>query len=80
MTREKLKITSTLSQVFEALTEFVEPDQIPVEYGGTLRFGEEPNSCRWKSPDEVAMKEFVMNINAKHGVEFRKVLDSQLAL
>ncbi len=80
MTREKLKITSTVSQAFVALTEFVEPDQIPAEYGGTLRFGEEQNSCRWKSPDEVAMKEFVKKINAKHGVQFKKILDSQVAL
>jgi len=49
-----------------------------VEYGGSLRCsppeGEveggrdgERDGCRWFSPQEVAMREFVEKLNASHG-------------
>jgi hypothetical protein len=59
----------------QALLEFIDEAHIPVEYGGTLRCsppeGEEgreggKDGCRWFSPQEVAMREFVEKLNASH--------------
>lgn len=35
-------------ETFRAISEFVEPKYIPVDYGGTLTCGTEPDSCRCK--------------------------------
>lgn len=34
----------------------------------THSYGEDPDSCRWNSPEEVALSEFVHAVNRKHGV------------
>eukprot|EP00952_Eustigmatos_sp_NYUAD-ZCMA_P006856 29308-Eustigmatos_ZCMA.PRE.1 len=44
------------------LREYIEVDQIPVEYGGTLKYGEDEHSCRFTSPFEVALREHVESV------------------
>jgi len=43
----------------------VEADQIPVEYGGSLRFGDGEDSCRWLCPEEQQLREHVQAINER---------------
>jgi len=66
MTVKKIRIASTGKETEEALREFIEPRQIPVEYGGTLQFSDEPDSCRWHSPEEKAIRELVHELNRIH--------------
>lgn len=61
---QKVKIVSK-RDTFAAISEFVEPDQIPVEYGGSLRFGSEDDSCRWGCPEEVQLREHVHAVNQR---------------
>lgn len=66
---------SYLSQIvskagtFDAINEFVEADQIPVEYGGTLRYGDGEDSCRWHCPEEVRLREHVYAVNERFKAE-----------
>lgn len=74
-TSNTLKVFST-AQTFSALCEYIEPDQIPVEYGGNLRYAplegtqewakhqEMPHSVRWTSPLEREMEEHVHRVIA----------------
>ncbi len=43
-----------------------------MEYGGLLKYSDQPDSCRRKSPEEVRMREFVLAVNKRHGVEMVK--------
>lgn len=55
------------------MSEFIEPKHIPVEYGGTLSYGG-PDSCRYHSPQEIAFRKLVHELNAKHpGQSFPRV-------
>lgn len=72
VTRRKVRITSSTSKVFEALCEFFDPNDIPEEYGGKLRFNDKPDNCRYFAPEEVALREHIENLNQKHGVAYRK--------
>lgn len=67
-TQKKVKIVSK-AETFAAICEFVDPANIPKSYGGTLNYGSDPDSCRWNSPEEVALREHVDAVNKKHGVE-----------
>lgn len=62
----------TTTETFETIKEFVAPEFIPVEYGGLLKYSEQPDSCRRQSPEEVRMREFVLAVNKRHGVEMVK--------
>jgi len=62
----------TTTETFETIKEFVAPDFIPVEYGGLLKYSDQPDSCRRQSPEEVRMREFVLAVNKRHGVEMVK--------
>lgn len=62
----------THTETFETIKEFVAPEFIPVEYGGLLKYSDEPDSCRRQSPEEVRMREFVLAVNKRHGVEMVK--------
>jgi hypothetical protein len=44
-------------ETFKAISEFVDPKHIPTDYGGSLTCGTEPDSCRWHSPEETALRE-----------------------
>lgn len=83
-TSNTLKVFST-AQTFAALCEYIEPDQIPVEYGGTLKYApvegtEEgmrqramPHSVRWTSPLEREMEEHVHRVmKARRGSTVEK--------
>jgi hypothetical protein len=37
----------------------------------THSYGNDKDSCRWNSPDEVALREHVEAVNKKLGVEFK---------
>lgn len=69
-TRKKVRIVSK-SETFKTLTEFISEENVPKCYGGQLSFGDgsNPDSCRWNSPEEVALRQFVHAVNRKHGVE-----------
>ncbi len=58
-----------LSETLKAMQEFIPLDRIPVEYGGQLTYSHEADSCRWNSPQEVALKEHVRAVNERLGVE-----------
>ena len=62
-TQKKIKILSK-SEVLTGLLEFIDISQIPIYYGGQMDYdnGRDKDSCRWKSPDELALVEFVNNI------------------
>jgi hypothetical protein len=45
-----------------ALRDYIDEDQIPEEYGGTLRFGNEKHSVRFTSPFEVALRQHVEQV------------------
>ena len=53
----------------DAIAEFVDLDKIPVEYGGTLKFGDKADSCRWESPEEVRLREHVYAVNRRFAEE-----------
>jgi len=63
-------------ETLECLKEFIDEADIPVEYGGKLRFGEGMDTARFKSPQEVALREHVLAVNKKHGVEM--VVDAKM--
>jgi hypothetical protein len=46
------------------LQEYVDIDQIPEEYGGYLRHGNESHSVRFTSPFEVELREHVDSVLA----------------
>ena len=62
----------TTTETFETIKEFVAPEFIPVEYGGLLKYSDQPDSCRRQSPEEVRMREFMLAVNKRHGVEMVK--------
>lgn len=64
------------TETLQCLKEFIDEADIPVEYGGKLRFGEGVDTARFKSPQEVALREHVLAVNKKHGVEM--VVDAKL--
>ena len=38
---------------------------MPVEYGGTLQYGTDPDSCRWNCPEEIKIREHVYAVNKR---------------
>lgn len=72
-TQKKVKIVKGGKEMFECIKEFVDPKNIPKAYGGELSFGEngekDPESCRWNSPEEIALRNHVHEVNKKFGVE-----------
>jgi hypothetical protein len=63
--QKKIRIVPAGKETTEAIAEFVDPADIPVEYGGQLRYGDGADSCRWNSPEEVALREHVHAINKR---------------
>jgi hypothetical protein len=45
VTAQKIRIASS-ADTFKAMSEFIAPENIPVEYGGKLKFGDEKDGCR----------------------------------
>lgn len=64
-TQKKVRVLSR-SQTLQGLQEHIDISQIPVYYGGQLDFGGR-DSCRFHSPETVAMNEFVAKLNNKQG-------------
>ena len=65
VTRKKVKIVSS-KNTFECIKEFVDPENIPTEYGGNLVCGEGgEDNCRWFSPEEVAYRKHVYATNER---------------
>jgi hypothetical protein len=65
-TVEKIRIAASGAETFRAMAEFIEPQYIPAEYGGELRYGDDlKNGCRWNSPQEVEYLAFVRAANAR---------------
>lgn len=63
-TQKKIRILSR-SQTLKGLQEHIDISQIPTYYGGQLSFGPGNDSCRFNSPEQIAMNEFVSKINNK---------------
>ncbi|KAG5181758.1 hypothetical protein JKP88DRAFT_320878 [Tribonema minus] len=68
-TLDKIKILKS-GAIFAELAQHVDAANIPTEYGGTCLwpgdFGDEgPGSCRWNSPQEVQLRQFVDELNRK---------------
>lgn len=82
-TQKKIRILSK-RDTLAGLQEHIDISQIPEYYGGQLRYGPEPtdpskdnkDSCRFYSPDVIAMNEFVKNINERNQ---QKTAGSQLS-
>jgi hypothetical protein len=62
-TQKKVKILSK-KETLAGLQEHLDISQIPEYYGGQLDFGG-PDSCRFKSPESLAMDAYVRDINNK---------------
>lgn len=45
-TQRKVKIVAAGKETTDALAEFIDLADVPVEYGGQLKYGDEPDSCR----------------------------------
>jgi len=60
-TQRKVRILAK-KDVLSGLSEFIDVDQIPEWYGGKLDYGG-ADSCRFKSPDVVAMNAYVKSLN-----------------
>lgn len=71
-TREKVRIAGAGKETKDAMESLIVLDQIPEEYGGTFRPGDEPGKdatyCRYNSPEEVAFRKFVHGLNEKSGL------------
>jgi hypothetical protein len=63
-TAERLRVV-TADQTPAALREYVDEDQIPEEYGGTLRYGDEPHSVRYTSPYEMELRTIALTANKR---------------
>ena len=71
-TQKKVKILSA-SESLKGLQEHIDMDQIPEYYGGELDYGGH-DSCRFNSPDVLAMEEYVKKINeGENGVTQSKI-------
>ncbi len=66
-TQKKVKIVGK-KETYQCLLEFIDEANIPDSYGGKLKFGDGPDSCRRFSPQEVALREHVEAVNKRHGV------------
>jgi hypothetical protein len=64
-TQKKVRVLSR-SQTLAGLQEHIDISQIPEYYGGQLDFGGR-DSCRFHSPETIAMNEFVAKLNSKQG-------------
>jgi hypothetical protein len=60
-TQKKVKILSK-KEILPGLLEHVEMDEIPIYYGGKKDFGGF-DSCRFSSPDEVKLAEYVRSLS-----------------
>ena len=57
-------------ETLEGLQEHIDLANIPEYYGGKLDFGG-PDSCRFHSPEVIALNEFVRDLNERHNVAIR---------
>jgi hypothetical protein len=64
-TVRKIRIAASGAETYKALTEFIDPESIPVEYGGKLKYGDQPDSSRWLNPKELAFKKHVHEVNGR---------------
>jgi len=64
-TRKKIKVASS-KEAKELLLEFIDPDALPAEYGGTCQC---EGGCDLGSESELRYRAFVKAINDLHGVE-----------
>lgn len=64
-TQKKVKILSA-SETLKGLQEHIDISQIPEFYGGQLDYGGH-DSCRFNSPDVLAMDEYVRKLNGEEG-------------
>ena len=68
-TQKKVKICKSGKETTDAIAEFVDIEKVPKCYGGQLTYGDDPDSCRWNSPEEKALREHVYAINKANNVE-----------
>lgn len=45
ITAQKIRIANS-ADTYKAMLEFIDEEHIPVEYGGKLSYGPEPDACR----------------------------------
>lgn len=65
-TQKKVKILNA-KETLEGLQEHIDLESIPEYYGGHLDFGG-PDSCRFSSPEVLALNRFVQQLNERHSV------------
>ena len=66
-TRKKISIL-TPAETKGGMLELLDEDNIPEEYGGTMRCGSgQKGSARFYSPQEVDMRRYVAMLNERHG-------------
>ena len=63
-TQKKIRILNR-SATLKGLQEHIDISQIPEYYGGHLSYGSGNDSCRFNSPEQVAMNEYVSKLNNK---------------
>jgi hypothetical protein len=57
-TQKKVKILAK-KEILNGLLEHVDMSEIPIYYGGLKDYGGGIDSCRFNSPDEIALAEYV---------------------
>ncbi|KDO25828.1 hypothetical protein SPRG_08772 [Saprolegnia parasitica CBS 223.65] len=60
-TREKINVVKGQKEIQKALLEYIDPENLPVEYGGTC---ECVGGCLTHSPDENLLREYVDRLNS----------------
>ncbi|TYZ68796.1 hypothetical protein PybrP1_005212 [[Pythium] brassicae (nom. inval.)] len=64
-TRERVHVLRGQKDIQKALLEFVDPENLPVEYGGSCRC---EGGCATHSPEEAALREYMAFVNS-HGAD-----------
>lgn len=63
-TRERVHVLRGQKDIQKALLEFIDPENLPVEYGGTCRC---EGGCSTHSPEEAALREYIEFVNSYEG-------------
>eukprot|EP01039_Chlorochromonas_danica_P008680 gene8680-9563_t len=61
-TQKKVRILSS-KETLKGLQEHIDISQIPIYYGGQLDYGGGADSCRFNSPEAIALNEYVRKLN-----------------
>jgi hypothetical protein len=79
-TRERVHVLRGQKDIQKALLEFIDPENLPVEYGGTCRC---EGGCATHSPEETDLREYIEFVNSYAGAPgdavIREKFDSMCA-